>query len=114
VLRSQINHCGGEGELVVQFGKERPRTALDIEHETCQALRDFLAHDARGDQRDHFDGGSRIAQRVQLLIGGNNLARLSEHHAADLFELALRFGEREAGSESRDRLELVQRSAGMA
>ncbi len=114
MIRAELDHHVGQLEHAVEIGDERARSALHVEHEAVEILRELLAHDARGDERNRLDGRGGVAQRVHLLVGGRDLGRLADHRAAVLLDLCFRLGEREVGAEAGDRLELVERSTGVA
>ena len=74
----------------------------------------FLRHDRRGDQRDRLDGAGDVAQRVELLVGRGQPVAGRTDDRADRLELGehLLVGQRRAPAG--DRLELVERAAGVA
>ena len=93
---------------------ERAVADLDVEDDRVGARGDLLRHDARRDQLDVVDGRGDVAQRVQPLVGRNEIAGLADDREPDVLDLRdeLVFGELDA--EARDRLELVERAAGVA
>ena len=66
--------------------QERPGADLHVEHQRAGALGELLAHDRAGDQRQRLGRGGDIAQRVDLAVGGRQLAR-REDRRADVAEL---------------------------
>ena len=93
---------------------EGAAAGLHVEHEGVDALGDLLAHDRRADERDALDRAGDVAQRVELLVGGRDLRGLADHGAADGRQRRLHLLEREVHAETGNRLELVERPAGMA
>ena len=63
---------------------ERAAADLDIEQDMIRAGRELFAHDARADQRDAVNGLGDIAQRIELLVGGREIAGLHRDGKADL------------------------------
>ena len=55
-----------------------------------------------------------VAQRVEPLVRRGDLRGLADHGTADAADLRLRLPQREAGAEAGNRLELVERAAGVA
>ena len=74
----------------------------------------FLLMIERRDQRDRLDGAGDVAQRVELLVGRGQPVAGRADHRADRLELRehLLVGQRRPPA--RDRLELVERAAGVA
>ena len=93
---------------------ERAVADLDVEHDRVGAGRDLLRHDARGDQRDVVDRRRHVAQRVEQLVGGNEVRGLADDREADLAHLLEELVGRQLDAEAGDRLELVERAAGVA
>ena len=90
-----------------------PPSDLDVEDQRVGAFGDLLAHDRRRDQRHAFDRAGHVAQRVQLLVGRRQVGRLSDKHATELPEHRKALGHRHVDPEPRNRLELVDRAAGV-
>jgi hypothetical protein len=86
---------------------------LDVEDDCVGAGGDLLGHDARGDQADVVDGRRHVAQRVELLVGRDELERLPDHGEAGLAHLRYELCGGELDAKSRDRLELVERPSGV-
>ncbi len=116
-------HAGRVADRHERFGQaarirgglhERAAAGLHVEHERVDAFGDLLAHDRRADERDALDGAGHVAQRVQLLVGRRDLRGLADHRAADASERRLHLLERQVDAKAGDRLELVERAAGMA
>ena len=63
---------------------ERAVADLHVEHDRVGACGDLLRHDARGDQRHVVDGRRHVAQRVELLVGRNEVAGLTDDREPDL------------------------------
>ena len=69
---------------------------------------------AGGDQRDDVDRRGDVAERVELLVGGDEVGGLADDREADLAHLRDELVDRELDAEAGDRLELVERAAGVA
>ncbi len=90
-----------------------PRADFDVEHQRAGALGELLAHDRAGDQRQRLDGAGDVAQRVDLAVGRRQLAG-GEDRRADVGKAVARICAFDRfGGEARNRLELVQRAAGV-
>ena len=74
---------------------------------------DLLRHDAGGDQRDVVDGRGHVAQRVEQLVGRNEIGGLPDDREPDLAHLRDELVDGELDAEAGDRLELVERAAGV-
>ena len=57
---------------------ERAGADFDVENERIQADSELFRHDRRRDQRNGLDGRRRVAERVQLSVGGRDLVRLPD------------------------------------
>src|SRR4051812_6359186 len=90
---------------------ERAAADLDVEDERIEVFAQFLAQDARRDQRDRLDGGRHIAQGVQLAIRRRELGRLADHRCAVPAYDLLEARQRQVAMEPRDCGELVDGSA---
>ena len=75
---------------------------------------DLLRHDARGDQRDVVDRGGHVAKRVEELVGRDEVRGLPDDRQPDLAHLRDELVRRQLDAEAGDRLELVERPAGVA
>ena len=93
---------------------ERPGPHLDVEHQPTGALRDLLAHDRARDQRDRLDGAGHVAQRVELAVGRGERGRRGADDRPDVGELGDDLGQRQRRAPAGDRLQLVQRAAGVS
>ena len=65
---AEIHHRAGELARGVQILHEGTRADLDVQDESARSLGDLLTHDGAGDQRNRFDRGRDVAQRVELLV----------------------------------------------
>ena len=65
-------------------------------------------------KRDRLDGRRRVAERVEQLVGRGDLGGLADQDQAALVEHRLVAVEVEVDAEAGDRLELVERAAGVA
>ena len=94
---------------------ERPAADLHVEHEPVDPLGELLREDRRHDERDALDGRRHVAERVDALVGGGDLARLPDHARAHARRRSA--AKRSAEMSVRkpgDRLELVERPARVA
>ena len=98
---------------VVQIGRERPASHLEVEDDRRGAAGHLLGHDARRDQPVALDGAGHVAQRVQQPVGGHDALALADDGDADALELAQEVALRQLHAEAGDGLELVQRAAGV-
>ena len=99
VIGAEPDHRLRQLELALERREERAAAALHVEHEAGEILRELLAHDARGDERDGLDRRRRVAQRVHLPVGRRDLRRLADQRAADRVELRRASRQREVGAE---------------
>ena len=67
-----------------------------------------------GDQRDDVDGRGDVAERVELLVGRDEVGGLADDREPDLAHLRDELLGRQLDAEAGDRLELVERAAGVA
>ena len=72
---------------VVERLHERAVADLDVEHDRVRARGELLRHDRRGDQRDAVDGRGDVAQRVELLVRGHEVAGLPDDREPDVAHL---------------------------
>ena len=112
-LRAERRHRLGEQARVVDRLHERAVADLDVEHDRLRARGELLRHDARRDQRDLVDRRRHVAQRVEHLVGGDEVAGLADDREPDLAHLGDELLRRQLDAEARDRLELVERPAGV-
>jgi hypothetical protein len=112
--RAQGHHRAGELERALLARKERPVAHLHVQDEPVDPFRELLAHDAARDQRERRDRAGGVAQVIEPAVERRDLGRLARHHAAHLAQHGDRALEGEVSPEAGDRLELVERSAGVA
>ncbi len=110
----KLEHHLRELARVVDGLHERPVADLDVEHDRIGTGCDLLRHDARGDQRHVVDGRRHVAQPVEELVGRNEVRGLPDDRKPDLPHLLEELFLRELDPETGDRLELVERAAGVA
>ena len=60
---------------------------FDVENDRVRAAGDLLRHDARRDERDLVDGRGHVAQRVELLVGRDEVRGLPGDGDPDLAHL---------------------------
>ena len=82
-------------------GHEGAGADFDVEDEGVEALGEFLAHDAGGDEEGRFDGAGVIAERVKDAVGGDDLRRLADERGAALLEDFAHVVEARVGCRSR-------------
>ena len=78
------------------------------------ALRQLLAHDRRRDQRDALHGRRHVAQGVELLVGRGERGRLADDAGAHVAQRRLELVDGQVDAKARNRLQLVERAAGVA
>ena len=78
-----------------------------------RARSELLGHDRRRDQRDDVDRRGDVAQRVELLVGRDEVGGLADDRDADVAQLRDHLVDRQLDAEAGDRLELVERAAGV-
>ena len=93
---------------------EGARAGLDVHDEALQPGGELLGQDRGGDQRDRFDGGGHVADRIEPLVGGREILGLADDRAAGLGDRAPEQREIGLGDIAGDGIELVERAAGMA
>ena len=92
---------------------ERPGPRLDVEHQPLGAFGELLREDARGDERDRLHGAGHVAQRVHLPVRRHDPLALADHGEARLAQALAKTLDRQVRAVAGDRLELVQRAAGV-
>ena len=92
---------------------ERAPPDLDVEDQRIGTLGDLLAHDGGRDQRHALDRARDVAKRVELLVGWRQVRGLPHEHAPKVGQDRQALGRRHVDSEPGDRLQLVDRAAGM-
>ena len=116
----QAGALGDLGDRAAQLGRllarghERARAGLDVHDQAVEPLGQLLGEDRGDDQRDRLDGAGGVAQRVQPPVGGRELGGLADDRAARVSDdraEALELGARVVAG---DRVELVERAAGVA
>ena len=106
-------HSSASSRASLEVLHERPRAGLDVEQDRVGAAGQLLAHHARGDQRDVVDRRGDVAQRVHRLVGRHEVGRLRAHREADRLDLGDQLVAGQLGAHARDRVELVERAAGV-
>ena len=89
-LLAEREHRLGERARVVERLHEGPVADLDVEHDRLGAAGELLRHDRGGDQRQLVDGRGDVAQRVEQLVGGDELRALPDDREPDLAAAATR------------------------
>ena len=97
-----------------EVGHERALPHLDVQQDRVGAGRELLRHHRRRDQPGRRHRAGDVAQRVEQAIGGHEVVGLSCHGAADARDLSDQLVDAEPHPEARDRLQLVERAAGVS
>jgi len=102
----------GDGEFpgARDLPHEGAAPEFHVEHERIDAFGEFFRQDARADQRNRFDGGGDVAERVEFAVGGDDFGGLADHGHTDAPELRGVLVERQADAETGDGLQLVERA----
>ena len=109
---AEVEHRLGERAGVVDRLHERAVADLGVDHDRLGAAGDLLRHDARRDQRVVVHGRGHVAQRVQLLVGRDEVRARADDRHPGVADLRHELVGRELDAEARNRLELVERPAG--
>ena len=110
---ADLDHHACELARVVDRLHERAVADLDVEDDRVGAGGELLRHDRARDQRDDVDGRRHVAERVELLVGRDEVRRLADDCHADVSKLRDQLVRRQLDSKPGDRLELVERAAGV-
>ena len=95
-------------------GHERARAGLDVHDEPLEPGRELLRQDRGGDERDRFDRRGHVADRVEAPVGGRERRGLADDRAADVAHHLPERSEVGLRVVAGDRIELVERAAGVA
>ncbi len=112
-LAAERDHRLGELARRLERLHERAVADLHVEHDRLRATRDLLRHDRGGDQRELVDGRRDVAQRVEQLVGRHEVACLPDDRDTDVPHLSDVLVEAQLGPVAGNRLELVERAAGV-
>ena len=85
---AELDHGPGQLAGLVERLHEGAVADLDVEHDRVRPAGDLLGHDRRGDQRDDVDGRGYVPERVELLVGGDQVGGLADDREPDLADLA--------------------------
>ena len=110
----ELEHRLGEGAGVVERLHERAVADLHVEHDRVGAARDLLRHDRGRDQRQDVHRRGHVSERVELLVRRDEVIGLADDREADRLHLGDELVDGELDVEAGDRLELVERPAGVA
>ena len=80
---SEVDHHLGEPFRVRSRLHERSVADLDVQNDRVRPAGDLLGHDARGDQRVVVDGRRHVAERVELLVGRDEICGRPDDREAD-------------------------------
>ncbi len=111
---TQADHRLGQDAGCLDILHEGTGAHLHVEHQRLGALGDLLAHDRAGYQRDRLDRAGDVAQGVEQLVGGRQVVAGGAYDGSDVPQLGQELSVGQAGPPAGDRLQLVQRSAGVA
>ncbi len=111
--RSELEHRLGQDLRVLKRLHEGAVADLHVQHDCLGSGSDLLGHDARRDQRDAVDGRRHVPERVQLLVRRDEVRGLTDDRHADVSNLRDELVQAQLDAEARNRLELVQRAAGV-
>ena len=109
----EIDHLLGEDARVVERLHERAVADLDVEHDRVRPCGDLLRHDRGGDERHDVDRRGHVPQAVEALVSRHEIRRRADDRKADVAHLLDELVGRELDPEAGDRLELVERAAGV-
>ena len=109
-----LHHELGEEFGFFVGGHEGAGADFDVEDEGVEALGEFLAHDAGGDEEGGFDGAGVVAEGVEDAVGGDDFRGLADEGGAAFFQGVDELREGELGVEAGDGFELVECAAGVA
>ena len=110
-LPAERDHRLGELARALDRLHERAVADLHVEHDRLGAAGELLRHDRRGDQRELVDRRRHVAERVEQLVGRDEVAGLADDRDADVANLRDELVEAQLGAEAGNRLELVERAA---
>jgi hypothetical protein len=95
-------------------GREGAAADLHVQHQALQPGGQLLGQDAGGDQRHRFDRGRHVANGVQPPVGRRQVGRRADDGAAAVAQRVAQPGITGVDGVARQRLQLVQRAAGVA
>ena len=113
-LADRDHRLGERSGLVDRLHEGAPSPTLTSSTIACGAAGQLLRHDRRRDQRRLVDGRGHVAESVQQLVGRYEVGCLPDDRHADVAYLSDELVERQLRAEAGDRLELVERAAGVA
>ena len=77
---ADLNQCVRKCFRVVERGHKRAGPGFYVQHERIDPLGEFLAHNARSDQRDALDRRGHIPKCIQSFVRRGDLLGLPYHH----------------------------------
>ena len=104
----------GQFARALERRHEGARAGLDVHDQAFEARGELLRQDRGRDQRDQLDRRRHVADRVEAPVGRREGVRLADDGAARLAHDALEREEIGLRDIARDRIELVERAAGVA
>ncbi len=104
----------GQGAGLMTRFHERAGAKLHIQHQRRKSFGQFLAENARRDQRDRSDRARHVAQRVELAVGGHQIGGGRGNGATGLRDDAGEFLAGEIRADTGNGFKLVERAAGGA
>ena len=99
---------------VFQLLHERAAAGLHVQHQRINSFCHLFAHDGGANQSRAFHRAGDVAQGIEFFVGGGDFGSLADHGAAALLQHAAKFRCGKLHIESRDRFQLVERTAGMS
>ena len=75
---ADLAHLLGEHARLVERLHERPVPDLDVEHDRLGAARELLRHDRARDQGNDVHSRRDVAERIELLVGGDEVGGLPD------------------------------------
>ena len=109
-----FDHDFSEANGIFFAFHEGTRAGFDVEDESVDAFRKFLAHDRSADETDIFDRGSNIAERVDFFVGRGDFRGLADEAHAAFAQNTDEFFERKIYVEAGDGFEFIECATSVA
>ena len=94
--------------------RNAPEPVFTSRTSACEPRGEFLAENGRADEAGALDGGGAVAESVEDAVGGNQGERLAHDGGAAFLENRFELRQGKRGAVAGDRLQLVERAAGVA
>ena len=111
---SYLHHNGRKFSAVFERLCKSTASRLDVEHYTIVVGGKFFAHNAGNNERQRINRCRNVAKRIQLLVGGCEIAVLTDYANADFIDVVKKFLFAQIRSKSRNGFQLVYSSARMS